>query len=114
LPWRIGQNHHVRERDRLLVALEPDEAPVFGHIHPVPVLVLQTVQRAREPVFKRIGHGHQLHRSQGMGVERVIGGTGAATAAADERDLQFIAAGRVGHAFQREIGQRRAGDNGGG
>ena len=106
---RRGEDHDIRERDGLLVAVEAGELPLGRHVHLVAVLLLEVVERAFEAVLEGVGDGDELGAG---GVQGLVRRAGAAPARADKSDLERVAALRVGEAAGRERADR--GDAGGG
>ncbi len=115
---RLGQDHHVDQAatDQLLGGVEAGEAVIGrdgdfgGSIFSKRSLnILQTVWYA---VAKGVGHCHEL--AVLVGPERVDGGAAAAIAAANQPDLQQVAAGGMGAAGDRQAaGQSPGGRQGG-
>ena len=91
--------------DRLLEAVEADELVVVGDVELVGVLVLDRLVAAVEPLLEDVGHRHQL---QGAALRRQGVGSRArpSAAAADQADLDDVAARRMGHR-DRHPRQRR-------
>ena len=82
---RRRQNHHVRKRDRLLVALESEKPALGRNVDLIPVLGLQAAKRRSEAVFEQVRRRDQLEvgvREQGL-----AGSPSAAASAADEREF---------------------------
>jgi hypothetical protein len=98
---RRRQDHDVGEGDGVLVGVEADEFVFFGHVDFVGVLFFEVLKAAVEAVAEGVTHGDDFGFA--VGGKGLIGGAGAAAAAADEGDFYFIAAGRgVGHAIDGE------------
>ncbi|EDY21099.1 hypothetical protein CfE428DRAFT_1392 [Chthoniobacter flavus Ellin428] len=61
-----------------------------------------------------VRHGDELHRADGIGAERLTAGAGAATAATDHGDLDFVTAARgMRGTFRRERAEQGATGHGG-
>ena len=116
-PGRRRENHHVRQRDHLLVGVYPHEAVLPGNVHlrrevsiPAgPLGARDGLEAAVQPVLEGIGHGHQLHvgpRAQGL-----HGGAGAASTAAHEPhpDRVVERAGGVGARLEPHRGDAEGG-----
>ena len=68
-------------------------------------------QAAFQRILEGVGHRHQF--DVGLGAQRVDGGAGAASAAADQGDLDRIVAGGMRGAGQRQRAHdRRSGRRG--
>jgi len=81
---------------------------IDGHL--VGLRFLETLAAGLELVLEDICHGHELDVL--AGVHRVHGRPGAAPAAADQADLERIAARSVGASGQGQSGDRRRPDQG--
>ena len=109
----------------LRYASQPDEAPLRRDVDPVlqiPAKLVATHLRAfgghhlvalLQVFRKRIGHRPQLDLA--VGVHRLHGGTRAASAASDQRNLQFFVTRRLGRQLRCDQGAAhrrgsRAGD----
>ncbi len=107
---RRRQDHDVNVgAKQFLERVETDEAAIGRDGQPVGRGLLQLLQAFLEPVGKGVGHGRELDVR--VGRESVGHRAGAASAAADQADLQRVAAGRVGRARDQQIGRHRAGDD---
>ena len=78
-----------------LRAMAPDRqsGTEMGDVHLVRVLALEVLQRVAAPGLEDVADGDELDVR--VGLEGVGGGPAAAAAAADEGDLERVAAGRV-------------------
>jgi hypothetical protein len=74
---------------RLLVRVEADEPPTFGHVHLVPMPFFQVLVAVGKPMLEGVGHGNELDRASFDG-HGVRGGPGPAAAAADEGQLNRV------------------------
>ena len=79
--------------DRLLVGVQARELPLLGHVDAVRALLLDAPQAAVERSAKASAMATNLH--VGLGAQGVDGRAGAAAAAADQGDLDRVAAGGV-------------------
>ena len=77
--------------DRLLVAVEPDEGPLVGHVNAFLELFPQRPLDDVSSIAEHVGHRHHLDRRTRHG-ERVDRRTTATTAAADQGHADFIRA----------------------
>ena len=102
---RTGDQHHVHAVDHLLVAVEAHEAVVVVHRHLLGMGLFEVIAGGLEVVGEDVTHGHQFH--VGAGLEALVGGPGAASAAADHADLDRPLARRVRPASDGERPQRR-------
>src|ERR1044071_2979501 len=112
-PGRSRENHHVGQPDRLFVGVKPDEFLVVRDRDRLGVLLFQVLQALVELVWEGIRHGDQLHPGSTRD-ERLIRRPGPAPPAADQRDLQLVAPGRVRAALDAQPAEERAADDGGG
>ena len=78
----------------MLEAIEADELALGRHVDFLGVLGVEGLEAVVEFAFGDIRHGHELERRAGDG-EGVVGGAGAASAAADEGDLDGAGLGGV-------------------
>ena len=78
------------------------------------MLALQRLQAPIHFVGVNIRHCHQFDGTLIEGGERLIGGTGAAAAAADEGNLERVTAGRMGRPLNRQGAEKAAADDGSG
>jgi len=83
-----------------MVGVKPGETVVGVHRHAVAVLGLQTRQAAFQPIGKGVAHRHEL--GVRVGIQRVSGGAGPATATTDQADLQRAVFGGMGAAADAE------------
>src|SRR5512135_1066760 len=107
---RGGQDHQVHAGvNHFLEGVEADEAAVGGDVELVAeVAVLEVVLGGVEPVLEQVAHGVELHvRAR---VDRIFGRGGAASATADQADLDGVAAGRVHVRPGAQAGRRRGPD----
>ena len=109
---RRGEDGHISRAQRVdgtLIAVEAEELAVVRNIHlRADGAFLQGVVAAVELVLEDIGHRDQLDRAF-LDVQRVVHRSAAATAAADQRDLDGLAVLRVN---VREGDARERGDGG--
>ncbi len=105
----VGNQHHVRRLDHMLVSVETGKAMGIVHNHLRAFGVLQRFTLVVDAVAEHVAHSHQPRA--GVGSERLKGGAAVAVAAADHADLDDIAAGGVGAAAKVE---RADGCGGGG
>ena len=98
-----GKDDDVGEGDRLLESVEPDELAVGRDVHLGALGLLEVVEGAFEAVLEGVGHGDELGSRHAQGL---VGGPGAAAAAAHERDLQGVAGLRKGESIRHEPGGR--------
>ena len=92
--------------DRLLVPVETDEGPLFGHIDAFLKLLAQRPLHDLGPVAKHVRHRHHLDRCPRDG-KRIDRRTTATAAAADQRHADFIRAGGMDE-WDRPAGEERA------
>ncbi len=98
---RAGDHHHVDAAlDHLLVGVETDERVRVVHHELVGVHLLQLRPGSLDPLGEDVGHGHQAHVL--AGVHGVGGRSAAPAAAADQPDLDHVAAGGMDAAGQRQ------------
>ena len=98
-----GNQHHVDVAlDQFLVGVEAEEAMLVVDRHLLGVQLLQPPAGPLQAIGEDVGHGHQPHVL--AGVHGVGGRPAAASAAADQADLDHVAAGGV----DVRPGQRRA------
>src|SRR5262249_20819869 len=89
------QRHEVAAVDHLLVGIEPDEAAVIGDVELLLTMriVPDTLAAVLEVVFEDVAHGVERDVGAGArGLADVLGRAGAAPTAADQPDLDCIAA----------------------
>ena len=97
---RSGQDRDVARAQAVhgfLVSVEADESLVFGHANEIgtgKILLFERSVAFIETVLKDVAHRNQFGGVAG-GRERVDHGAGAASAASDEGDLQFVADARL-------------------
>ena len=104
---RVGDQHHVRGLDHLLVAVEAGEAMVVVHGDLLAFGRLERSALGLDAVPENVAHGHQPGAR--VGGQRLAGRAGIAPAAADHADLDDVAARGVGAAAQVEGADRRGG-----
>lgn len=115
---RGGENHHVHAAvDDLLVGVEADKFPLFGDINFVGLVFengFEGIEAGIDFVAEDFAHGPE--DDVAVAAEGLVGRAGAAAAAADETDLEFVAG--VGRARQAREGEGAAecaaGEDGGG
>ena len=97
---RRREDHDItrlQDIHRRLVGIQADEPPVFRHVNQARLrgeLFRQSPVRRREARIEHIRHRDKFD-GPALGRERLAGRSCAATAAADERHLNQVAAGRV-------------------
>ena len=120
---RRGQNHHIHQRDHLLISIETMEAALFGHVHlggdvhgvaggPVCEFFRgDGLEAAFDAVFKGIGHGHEFHAL--AGAQGLHSSTGSAATATNQADTDGVVAvepakgaGRQGAGSQHTTGNK--------
>ena len=85
---RCGENHHVGQRDGLLVAIEAEEPVVIRDFDFVFVGLREALEAAVHAVLMHVRDGDELHAL--AGAEGLVGRAGTAPAAADEGDLERV------------------------
>ena len=105
---RRAQHHIHAAVDDFLIRIEPDELPLLRHVHLVGMRLRQALEAGHDLVFESIAHRPQ--HAVAIGGQRLIRRAAAATAAADEADLDFARRRRAGE--DRREAER--GDGGGG
>ncbi len=91
---RVSDDHDVGDFDDMLIGVEAGEAVLVGDLHLVGELELHRGAVLLNTVEQHVRHGDDVHVLAGAhGVQR---GVGAAIAAADDADLDHVAAGDVG------------------
>ena len=102
-PGRGGEDHEVDARvDHFLEGIEADEAAVVGDVDLVAEfrqLVLGVIEVVAEQV------AHRVELDVRRRVDRLLGGAGPSTAAADEAHFDDVAPGGVGGARDRPQAQ---------
>ena len=111
---RRGQDGDIGGRDRLFKTIEAEELALRRDIDAGGVPGFQIAERALQPVFVDVGHGHEFDRAEVGSVERLIRRAATASAAADESDLEFVCARRMGETLGGQRAEERAADHGGG
>ncbi len=104
---RCGQKDHVHAAvDHLLVGIQSHEALVRGHLDLARDRRLQLAQAALQTIIKSVPHGGQ--DNVWIGLQGLVGRSGATSAASNEADLQ-----RFGICASEQVaGQdRRGGEN---
>ncbi len=92
---RGGQHHQVTAVDDLLIGVEADEAAIVGDIDLI-LVVAHALTAVPQVVLEHVAQGIQLDVVAGAGRRAdVVGGAAAPAAAADQADLDHIAARRV-------------------
>jgi hypothetical protein len=110
-PGRRGQNDHVAVGlQQVFVSIQADELPLFGHIDSFRVLAGDAADGALHAVGKGIGDGDELHAAA-AGIHRLDCRPGAAAAAPDKADLDFIAAESMSAEDRGLAGRNRAAGN---
>ena len=107
---RRGDDHHVGAAvDGIDVRLQADKDAIGGQIHAgFEITVAQPLGRAFRIRLEGVGHGDDPCRF--VSLHAVLDRAIAAASAADQHDLQFVAAGGMGHAGHADLaGQCRAG-----
>src|SRR5207253_2975755 len=107
---RRGQHDVVRGGNHLLIGVKADKAALFGNIHAIAkrldLLVLHELvclaAAVLQPVLEDVAQRNNLNIRSG--VQHIIDGPGTAAAAADQADLDHIAAGRVDIAQHAQVG----------
>ena len=104
---RRGQQHHVDSRWRSIPCRNRSRRSTSpGPRRPDRDASSSSCLRCRlHPIGESVGHGHQTHAR--IGVDRIRSGPGSPTAAANQTDLQNVAAGRIGATLD---GQNAAAD----
>ena len=98
-----GQDGYVTQGNRFLELVESDELAFLRDVDPVRMVFLEVVQGTSQAVLMDVGHGHQFDGTDVVGTQSLVGGSGPAAAAADQRDLEgVVARGAQGKAFGRE------------
>ena len=111
-PRGRGEDGHIGHLDRILVGVEPDELVLLLHLRLDAVFSFQALLAAVHAIAECVGHGHKLDVAGGA--ERLVGRTGAATAAADQRHLDGVIGLGERAALDREAAKcrRTAGNRG--
>ncbi len=92
--------------DGFFIGIEADEPAFRRHIDAVAELLLEAVQGALDRLGEGVGHGHELDVAVGLVQQRIGGGARAAAAAADEGDLDLVAAGGMRRLAEFERAER--------
>ncbi len=99
----VRDDHHVGDRDHMLVGFEAGEAMVVGNFHLVRILQLQRGPLLLNPVEQDVAHRYDVHVFTGIhGIHR---GGFSASSTADDADLDDVAArdvGRGGNGCERD------------
>ena len=111
---RGGEDDDVGVFDGFFEAIEAEELAIGGDIDAGAVFGFEVAEGAFEAIFVDIGHGDEFDGAEVGGIESLIGGPAAATAATDEGDFEFIGAGSVGEALGGEGGEESASRKSGG
>ena len=107
---RRRQHHQVAAVDHLLVGVEADEAAVVGDVELVLAVlgVPNRVAAVPEAILEHVGQGVDLDVVGGARrLADVLGRARAAAAAADQADLDRVAARGVGVGQEAKAGRRR-------
>ena len=89
---RSGQNHDVHPAvDDLLIRIQSDEAVVRINFDTVAAFAFERGEALLQLVLKHVRHRGESHVFVGM--ERLVGSAGAASAAANEPNTQRVAIG---------------------
>ena len=105
---RGGEKDDIGLLDGFLISFQSDEFILIGHIDLGAELGLEGGEAGLEAVGEGIGHGNEAGASAG---QRLAGSASPASTAADESQLQFIAAGNLGAGGNGKI-DRSGGDGG--
>ncbi len=97
---RGGEEDDIGMLDGFLVGFEADEFPLIGHIDFAAEFGLEGGEAGLEAVREGIGHGDEPGAAAGQGL---AGCAGAASAATDEGEFQFIAARDLGAGGDGEV-----------
>ena len=92
---RAHDDHVDAAVDGLLVGVQADEDPLVRDVDLGRPFPLEVIERLARAVLEGVGHGDQLHRltENLRRIQAVVGRAGAASAAADQGDLEQVAAG---------------------
>ena len=103
-----GEQHHVAGVDDVLVGVEADEPALLGDVDLIGEVPAEAGVAGVEAVAEEVAHRPQHHA--GVGADGVHRGTGAAAAAANQADLELVAAAGEGTAADhRQRGHAGAG-----
>ena len=90
----VGDEHHVADLDDSLVAVEPGETALVGHIDLRGLVLADQCALFMNAVEEDVAHGREFRAR--IGGERLEDGTGVAPAAANHADAQRVTPGRMG------------------
>src|SRR5271157_3630339 len=109
---RMGcEQHHVAGReavDRLLVGVEPQEAPLRGHVDLLLERCVQRLQAGLEAILEEIRHGVELDRAPRRR-KRIADSARAPAAAADQRQPGHVVLAGMHQGYSR-LGESRRQD----
>ena len=94
-PGRRGKDDDIGLCDRLLVRVESEEAVLLRDAPALIEFRLEILQRGVHAILVHVRRGDELDGSEIRGVQRLSARAGAASAAADDGELDLVAAARA-------------------